>query len=164
MKGIQTFKRDHVTQIILCRPWSSQLHPYPSLPRKMRTYLEMKENTTNPLHPNPTCPDRPNTPLFQKPHVSRKRMVGEPKKRNKNHQIGRRQYKVRIIEKCLLLSRASATSATRTPFTTTTTANPPTMSNPVIATATWPLTISTTANLFISNPSNTLRTPHVPNP
>ena len=98
VKGIYTFKRDHATQIISCRPWSPQLLPYSSLARKMRTYLDMRENTTNALCPNLTYPDRPNTPLPQKPQASRKRMVRESKKRNKNHQASRRQYKVRRIE------------------------------------------------------------------
>ena len=98
MNEIHTFKRDHAIQIILCRPWKSQLHPYSSLARKMRTYLEVKENTTNPLHPNVTYPDRPITPLPPKLQASRKRMVRESKKRNKNHQVGKRQYKVRRIE------------------------------------------------------------------
>ena len=164
MKGIHTFKRDHATWIISCRPWSSQLCPYQSLARKMRTYVEVKENTTNPLHPNPTYPDRPNTPLPQKLQASKKRMARESKKRDKNHQVGRRQYKVRIIEKPLLLSKALATSAPRTAVTTTTTATLPTMSNQVIASTTWPSTTSTTVNLFVSNPSNTLRRPHIPNP
>ena len=76
MKGIHTFKRDCATQIISCRPWSSQLCPYSFLARKMRTYLEVKENTTNPLHPNPTYPDRPNTLLPQKLQAPMKRIVG----------------------------------------------------------------------------------------
>ena len=84
-------------------------------------------------------------------------MARESKKRKKNHQVGRREYKVRIIEKPLLLSRASATSAPRTAVTTTTTTTPPTMSNPAITTTTWPSTTSTTVNLFVYNPSNTLK-------
>ena len=91
-------------------------------------------------------------------------MTREFKKRNKNHQVGRRQYEMRIIENLLLLSRASAISATGITVTTTTIAIPPSMSNPAIATTTCPSTTSTTVNLFVSNPSNTLRTPHIPNP
>ena len=91
-------------------------------------------------------------------------MARESKKRSKNHQVGRRQYKVRMIEKPLLLSRTSATSTPRTTITTTTTGTLPTMSNSVITTTTWPSTTSTMANLFVSNSSNTLRTPHIPNP
>ena len=37
MKVIHTFKRDQTTQVISCNPWSTRLHPYPSLIRKMNT-------------------------------------------------------------------------------------------------------------------------------
>ena len=42
MRGIDTFWRDCTTQITSCKPWSSQLCPYPSLAKKMKTYLELK--------------------------------------------------------------------------------------------------------------------------
>ena len=42
MRGIHTFQRDCTTQIISCKPWSPQQHPYPSLAKKMKTYLELK--------------------------------------------------------------------------------------------------------------------------
>ena len=42
MKGIHTFRRDHTTQIISCKPWSPRLCPYPSLVRRMQTYLVLK--------------------------------------------------------------------------------------------------------------------------
>ena len=164
MMGIHTFKRDHVGQIISCRPWSLPLHPHSSMAIKMRTYLELKDHIADPLHSNPTYPDRPNTPPPQKLQSSRKRMMREAKKRNKNHQVGSRQYKVRRIEKPLLLSRSSATSAPRTAATTTTTTTLPTMSKPATATTTWPSTTSTTSNIFVSNSSNTLKTPHIPYP
>ena len=87
----------------------------------MRTYLELKDHVADPPHSYPTYSNRPNTPTPQKLQASRTGMVREPKKRNKNHQVGRRQYKVRIIGKPLLLSRISATSAPRTTVITTTT-------------------------------------------
>ena len=43
------FRRDITIQVISCNPWSTQLHPYPSLIRKMKTYLELKGK----LGPNP---------------------------------------------------------------------------------------------------------------
>ena len=34
IKGIHKFKRDCSTQVIACRPWTFQLHPYQSLTKK----------------------------------------------------------------------------------------------------------------------------------
>ena len=42
MQGIHTFRRDRTSQVIKCNPWSTKLHPYPSLLWKMRTYLELE--------------------------------------------------------------------------------------------------------------------------
>ena len=41
MKDIHTFRRNCTTQIISCKPWSPRLCPYPSLVRRMQTYLEL---------------------------------------------------------------------------------------------------------------------------
>ena len=130
----------------------------------MRTYLKLKDHVADPFHSNFTYPNRSNTPPPQKLQASRKRMARESKKRSKNHEIGRRKYKVWIIQNPLLLSRGSATSAPRNTVTTTTTVTLPPMSNQAMATTTWPSTTSTTVNLFVSNSSHSLRTPHVPNP
>ena len=42
MQGIHTFRRDRMCQIIKCNPWSTRLHPHPTLIKKMRTYLELE--------------------------------------------------------------------------------------------------------------------------
>ena len=42
MQGIHTFKQDRTSQVIKCNPWSTRLHPYPSLVRKIKTYLELE--------------------------------------------------------------------------------------------------------------------------
>ena len=42
MQGIHTFQRDRTSQVIKCNPWSTRLHPYPSLIQKMKTYLKLK--------------------------------------------------------------------------------------------------------------------------
>ena len=36
------FQRDRATQVISCDPWSTGLCPYPSLIRKLKTYLELE--------------------------------------------------------------------------------------------------------------------------
>ena len=74
MKGIHMFKRDHSTQVISCRPWTSQLCPYKSLARKMKTYLELKDQVADPLHTNPIYPKRPDTPSPQKVQASRNKI------------------------------------------------------------------------------------------
>ena len=47
MKGIHTLRRNCTTQVISCKPWSPRLHPYPSLVRKMQTYLESEGQNIN---------------------------------------------------------------------------------------------------------------------
>ena len=42
MQGIHMFRRGRMCQIIKCNPWSTRLHPHPSLIKKMRTYLELE--------------------------------------------------------------------------------------------------------------------------
>ena len=42
IRGIHTFRRDRMSQIIKCNPWSTKLHPYPSLFQKIKTYLELE--------------------------------------------------------------------------------------------------------------------------
>ena len=42
MQGIHTSRRDRTSQVIKCNPWSINLHPYPFLIQKMRTYQELE--------------------------------------------------------------------------------------------------------------------------
>ena len=169
MKGIHTFKRDCTTQVTSCRPWSSQLCPYSSLVKKMKAYLEERRNNANPLHLTNTYPGRPTTLLPAKSQIPKKRKARDAKKRSKNHQTGRRQYKVRRIEVPLFLTKATeSTSTLRTTVTTTTTAILPSSSNftaLVPETSAWPTASSIMANPFVpSNPSNISRIPDEPKP
>ena len=64
MQGIHTFRRDRTCQIIKCNPWSTRVHPHPTLIRKIRTYFELEgklglkskiqpqENQSRPAQPN----------------------------------------------------------------------------------------------------------------
>ena len=60
MQGIHMFRRDRTSQVIKCNPWSTRLHPYPSLIWKMRTYLKLegrlspKSKTQQQAQPQPT--------------------------------------------------------------------------------------------------------------
>ena len=53
MQSIHTFRRDRTLQVIKCNPWSTKLHPYPSLIWKMRTYLELEGDLVPSPGPNP---------------------------------------------------------------------------------------------------------------
>ena len=52
MRDIHMFRRDRTTQVISCNPWSTRLHPYPSLIRKMKMHHEL-EGTAWPQTPTP---------------------------------------------------------------------------------------------------------------
>ena len=90
MRGIHTFRRDWTTQVILCNPWSLRLHCYPSLIRKMKTYLELEGKLGNQTCTNIFSPDRNSLP--QKTPVPKK---AEKKKRAK--MLVKMRFKVRVI-------------------------------------------------------------------
>ena len=144
-KGIHTFKRDHSTQLISCRPWTSRYQPYPSLTKKMKTYLELKDQVADPPHASPTYPGRPNTLSTKKAQTSRCDTTKETKKGNKTHQTNKRQYKLRAVEKTLILPRVSAILIPTTASTTTSM-----MSNPRRVITPWPSTFPASANLFVT--------------
>ena len=127
----------------------------------MKAYLGERRSNADPFLFTPTYPDRPTTPPSAKYQVPEKRKTRDIKKRSRNHQASKRQYKVRRIEN-------PSTSAPRTNAATTVTPTSPTTSNsinPVIVMSTWPTTSTFTANLFVpSNPPNTMGIPSTPNP
>ena len=84
MKDIHTFKRDCSTQLISYRPWTSRYHPYPSLTKKMKTYLEADRPGGQPSSPQPHLPLKgPDMPSLPKAQTSKKDTSKETKKRNK---------------------------------------------------------------------------------
>ena len=71
VQHIHMFRRDRTSQVIKCNPWSTRLHPYPSLVQKMRTYLELERSTRR----APTKPATKKMPLGGKQphkHISHK--------------------------------------------------------------------------------------------
>ena len=40
--GDEYFRRDRMTQLIKCTPWSTRLHPHPTIIKKMKTFLEVE--------------------------------------------------------------------------------------------------------------------------
>ena len=120
IKGIHSFRRDCSTQIISCKPWTPHHHPYPSLTRKMRTYLELKEQATDSPHPSPYYPEGPKTPSPQKEQNDKE----ETKKRGTSKQ-DRKQYKEQIVEKPHMLPvMPAAPLPPSTSITMPTTTNP----------------------------------------
>ena len=53
MQGTHIFRKDRMTQLIKCTPWSMRLHPHPAIVKKMRTFLEV-EGKMGPI-PQPTA-------------------------------------------------------------------------------------------------------------
>ena len=86
MQGIHMFRRDRICQIIKCNPWSTRLHPHPTLIKKIRTYLEL-EGKLGPkskieLQQNQSRPAQPSTnPLVRREaKVTNKRRNSFPQK------------------------------------------------------------------------------------
>ena len=128
MKGIHTFKGDHSTQVVSCRPWTSSLCPYQSLARKKEKLYGNERSSIQPYSCQTHLPQKAlytitleNTTLQNQNH---KRI----KEEMQGYQSSRRKYKVRLIEKPLVLPRAPATLVPTTTVTTSTTTQP-TISN-----------------------------------
>ena len=84
MQGMYIFRRDRMTQLIKCTPWSMRLHPHPTIIKKMRTFLEV-ENKMGPIIPAPANQFRPplteTNPNIRKNDMAEKRMRATPKKK-----------------------------------------------------------------------------------
>ena len=61
MQGTHIFKRDRMTQLIRCVPWTTKLCPHPNIIKKMKTFLEV-ENKMGPIIPAPVSQFRPPLP------------------------------------------------------------------------------------------------------
>ena len=82
MQGMHIFRRDWTTQLIKCTPWSTNLHPYPTIIKKMKTLLEV-EGKMGPI-PVPISQFRPplpdTNPNIRKNNAAEKRKRAMPKK------------------------------------------------------------------------------------
>ena len=77
--GTHIFRRDRMTQLIKCTPWSRRLHPHPTIIKKMKTILEV-EGKMGPIPvPAPSNQFRP--PLLETNQNVRKNDVTEKWKR-----------------------------------------------------------------------------------
>ena len=58
MQGTHIFRRDWITQLITCTPWSTRLCPQPTIIKKMKTFLEVEGK----MGPAPISQFRPPLP------------------------------------------------------------------------------------------------------
>ena len=83
MQGTHTFRRDRTTQLIKGTPWSTRLHPHPTIIKEMKTFLEV-EGKMGPI-PTPSSQFRPPLPdtntNIRKNTVTEKRKRATPKKK-----------------------------------------------------------------------------------
>ena len=111
MQGTHTFRRDRTCQIIKCNPWSTRLHPHPTLIKKMKTYLELEGKLGPKFQPQPdqSRPIQPNT----NPHV-RKETKATEKRRTL---IPTKKYKVEVVARPKPITKTSNTTL-QLPLTT----------------------------------------------
>ena len=85
MQGTNIFRRDRMTQLIKCTPWSMRLHPHPTIIKKMKTFLEVEGKMGPipvPVPGNQFRPPLPETnPNVRKNDVTEKRKRATPKKK-----------------------------------------------------------------------------------
>ena len=85
MQGMHIFRRDRLTQLMKCSPWSMRLHPHPTIIKKVMTFLEV-EGKMGPIPvPVPHNQFRPLLPdtnaNVRKDDVTEKRKRATPKKK-----------------------------------------------------------------------------------
>ena len=84
MQGMHIFRRDRITQLIKCTPWSMRLCLHPTIIKKMKTFLEVenKIRLVIPVPANQFRPPLPGTnPNVKKNDTTEKRKRATPKKK-----------------------------------------------------------------------------------
>ena len=85
MQGMHIFRRDRMTQLMKCTPWSMRLCPHPTIIKKMKTFLEVEGKMGPipvPVPGNQFRPPLPETnPNVRKNEVMEKRKRATPKKK-----------------------------------------------------------------------------------
>ena len=93
MRGTHTLRRDCTAQVISCNPWSTRLHTYPSLIRKMKTYLELEGKLGALPQPQPhTSISSPDKNL-----LPQKTLVLKKAEKNRAKVPVKRRFNVRVI-------------------------------------------------------------------
>ena len=84
MQVMHIFRRDRMTQLIKCTPWSTRLHLHPTIVKKMKTFLEVenKMGLIIPIPANQFRPPLPETnPNVKKNDTTEKKKRATPKKK-----------------------------------------------------------------------------------
>ena len=101
IRGIHMFRRDRTMQVIKCNPWSTRLHPYPSLIQKMKTYLELEGKLGPKPRPQPQTQSQPSDSAPpQNNHPMTRKTPGGPKMNKTKRRTrvpAKRRSKVRVI-------------------------------------------------------------------
>ena len=65
MQGTHMFRRYRTCQLIKCKPWSTRLHPHPTIIKKIKPYLKLEGKLGPKPQPksNKFRPPQPNTNL-----------------------------------------------------------------------------------------------------
>ena len=100
MRGIHMFRRDRITQVILCNSWSARLCSYPSLIQKVKTYLESEGKHGPKPRPQPQSQLQPSSSTPPQDNIPLTRRALGPKMSEKNRKTRvptKGKYKVRVI-------------------------------------------------------------------
>ena len=92
MQGTHIFQRDRTTQLIKCTPWSTRLHPHPTIVKKMRTFLEVEGKMVPILQPASSqyrLPQPDTNPNVRKDNAMEKRKRTAPTKRFRSNRASR---------------------------------------------------------------------------
>ena len=84
MQGMHIFRRDRMTQLVRCMPWTPNLCLHPNMVKKMRTFLKV-ENKMGPIIPAPAnqyrLPLPEMNPNVRKGNATEKRRTVTPKRK-----------------------------------------------------------------------------------
>ena len=84
MQGTHIFRRDRTTHLITCTPWSTRLHPHPTIIKKMKTFLEVERKMgaiPQPTNSQYRLPQLDTNPKVRKDNAAEKRKRAAPTKR-----------------------------------------------------------------------------------
>ena len=134
MQGTHIFRRGQTTQLIKCTPWSTRLHPNPTIIKKMKTFLEVEGK----MGPAPVSQFRPPLPDTN-PNIRKDNAVV---KRKRAAAKGFRPATPKPTTTCPTLPEAQPKPKNDVPD------NQPLPSFPVCESMPWPGTGKMSCNLF----------------
>ena len=160
MQGTHTLRRDRTCQIIKCNPWSTRLHPHPTLIKKIRTYLELEgklgPKPKNQSHQNQSRLTQPNKNpvVWREAKATHKRRKLIPTKRYKVWVVAKPESNPKasiiIMQTSTLAPSVTINLEKGNPFQGSSSGNnPPLLENiPTCAGTPWPEAGSMSGNLF----------------